>query len=95
MSDEDPLSLIESRALEGERGQLIGACLPFYTPHSLFFLVFPFFLFSSFSVLVFTYLLRFSSRGCYYCVYDCDGDPLAMHGKGPLYSVCRDRILLF
>ena len=76
MSNKDPLSLIESRALEGERGQPIGACLPFYTPHSLFFLVFPFFFFSSFSFSVFTYLLRLSLRGCFYYVRDCDGDPL-------------------
>ena len=33
-------SLVESRALEGERGQPISACLPFCTPHSLFFLIF-------------------------------------------------------
>ena len=33
--------------LEGKRGQPVGACLPFYTPCFLFFLVFPFFLFSS------------------------------------------------
>ena len=45
MSNENPFSLVKSRALEGERGQPIGACLPFYTPHSLFFLIFPFFLF--------------------------------------------------
>ena len=50
-------SLVESRALEGERGQPISACLPFYTPHSLLFLIFPFFLFSFFSFSVFTYLL--------------------------------------
>ena len=48
MSDKDPLSLVESKALEGERAQPNGACLPLYTPYSLFFLVFPFFLFSSF-----------------------------------------------
>ena len=97
MSNENPFSLVESRALERERGQPIGACQPFYTPHSLFFLIFPFFLFSSFSFLVFTYLLRFSPRGCYYCVCDCDGDPPSspVHGKGPLYSACRDRILPF
>ena len=74
MSNEDPLSLIESKALEGERGQPIGACLPFYTPYSLSFLVFPFFLFSPFSFLVFTYLLRFSPRDCYYYIRDYD-DP--------------------
>ena len=45
MFNKDPLSLIESKALKGERGQPIGACLPFYTPHSLFLLVFPFFFF--------------------------------------------------
>ena len=96
MSDKDPLSLVESKALEGERGQPIGACLPLYTPYSLFFLVFPFFLFSSFSFLVFTYLLQFSPRGCYYYVCDCDGDPpFTVHSKGPLYSSCRDQILLF
>ena len=75
MFNKDHLSLIESKALEGERGQPIGACLPFYTPHSLFFLVFPFFFFSSFSFSMFTYLLQLSLRGCYYCVRDCDGDP--------------------
>ena len=45
MSNENPFSLVESWALVGEREQPIGACLPFYTPHSLFFLIFPFFLF--------------------------------------------------
>ena len=76
--------------LEGKRGQPVGACLPFYTPCFLFFLVFPFFLFSSFSFSVFTYLLRFSPRCCYYRVRDA---PLTVHGKGPLYNACRDRIL--
>ena len=76
--------------LEGEREQSINACLPFYTLISLLFLVFPLFLFSSFSFLVFTYLLWFSPRGCYYHVRDRDRDaPSAVHGKGPLYSVCR------
>ena len=79
--------------LEGEKGQPFGACLPFYTPRFIFFLVFPFFLFSSFSFLVFTYLLRFFPRGCYYYVHDCDRVP-PMHGKSPLYSSYRDRILL-
>ena len=48
MSNENPFSLVKSRTLEGERGQPTSACLPFYTPPSLFFLIFPFFLFSSF-----------------------------------------------
>ena len=56
MSNENPFSLVESRALEGERGQPIGACQPFYTPHSLFFLIFPFFLFSSFFFFLCVYL---------------------------------------
>ena len=33
--------------------------------------------------------------GYYSCVPDCDRDPFAVHGNGPLYSACRDQILLF
>ena len=85
MSNEDSLSLIESRALKGGNNLLV------HVGHSKLS-VFPFFLFSSFSFSVFTYLLRFSPRCCYYRVRDA---PLTVHGKGPLYSACYDRILPF
>ena len=86
MSNEDPLSLIESRASEGERGPTYW-CIPAILS-SLFFLCFPFFL-SQCSLLCYD----FFPRDYYY--HDCDPPPSAVHGKGPLYSVCRDRILLF
>ena len=100
MFNEDPLSfLIESRALEGERRSTYW-CMPTIL-YSLFSIL-PSFSFLSFSLPFLSQclliLLRFSLRGCYYSVCDCDldHDPLfAVHGKAPFYSARRDRILPF
>ena len=84
MSNEDPLSLIESRASEGERGPTYW-CMPAILI-SLFFLCFSFFL-SWCSLLCYDFLLEITIIVIVI--------PIPMHGKGPLYSAWRDRILLF
>ena len=81
--------------LEEERGSTYW-CMPTILYSSFSILFNPSFLSFFFLVFsMFTYLLRFFARGYYSCVPDCDRDDFAMHGKGPLYSACCDRILLF
>ena len=80
MSNENPFSLIESRALrEREDNLLVHAC------HSKLS-VFPLFL-SQCSLLCYD----FFPKDYYYP----PSPPSVVHGKGLLYSVYHDRILLF
>ena len=94
MSNKDPLSLIESRALEGEREDnlLVHAChsiLPILYP-SQFFLSFfsPPFL-SQCLLICCDFLLEIAIT-----IFVIMMTPI-VHGKVPLYNVCHDRILLF
>ena len=83
MFNEDPFSLIESRALEGERRPTYW-CMPAILS-SLFFLCFSLFL-SQCSLLRYDFLLVITITVIM--------SP-SVHGKGPFYSACRDQFLLF
>ena len=83
------LPLVESRALEGERGSTYWCMPAILCSLFLFFLILSFF---SFRFLSQCFLLCcYSPRGSYY--YVCD--PPIAHGKVPFYNAYRGQLLLF
>ena len=88
------LSLIESRALEGERVSTywcmsVILCSPF----SILLSNSSFFSFFFLNVLLIFVVILLEFPITLFVIFFFLFFP--MHGKSPLYSVCRDRILLF